>query len=130
METLQEYIDRHQSNKEKSSELTTYLSELIDKHGFKKDSEIYNKVGVSRQTWSNIMSGKNKPELKTLIRIVFALELNTHECKYLLKKVGYTLSASSEVALILRYHIENKIYDLDKLNESLMEYGYSDWVIY
>ena len=129
METLKEYINKHQSNKEKSSELPIYLDELISKRGYKKDSEVYNKAGISRQTWSNMMSGK-KPELKTLIRLVFALELTTHECKYLLKKAGYTLSSSSELALIFRYYIENKIYDLDRLNESLEKYGYSDWLIY
>ena len=129
METLKEYINKHQSNKEKSSELSIYLTELISSRGYKKDSEVYKKADISRQTWSNMMSGK-KVELKTLIKVVFALELNTHECKYLLKKAGYTLSSSSELALIFRYYIENKIYDLDKLNESLEEYGYSDWLIY
>lgn len=129
METLNDYINKHRSNKEKSSELSIYLDELITKHGYRKDSEVYKKAGVSRQTWSNLMSGK-KAELKTLIKIVFALELDTHECKYLLKKAGYTLSSSSELALIFRYYIENKIYDLDKLNESLEKYGYSDWLIY
>lgn len=38
------------------------------------------------------MSGRHTPSLNNLIKIMFALELNNHECKYLLKKAGYTLS--------------------------------------
>ena len=33
--------------------------------------------------------------LSNLIKVVFALELNNHECKYLLKKAGYTLSSAN-----------------------------------
>ena len=47
METLIEYINKHRSNKEKSSELSIYLDELITKHGYQKDSEVYNKVFIS-----------------------------------------------------------------------------------
>ena len=57
------------------------------------------------------------------------IEMN-HECKYLLKKAGYTLASSSTYALVIRYCIENKIYDLDKVNEYLTQYGYEDSLIY
>lgn len=130
METLNEYIKKHQSNEEKSSDFLTYLFELIDKKGFKKDSDLYNKANITRQSWSLIISGKVKPSLNTILKIVFALELNTHECKYLLKKAGFTLSSSSEYSLIIRYHIENKIYDLNIVNECLEEHGYVDSLIY
>ena len=91
---------------------------------------MYNKANISRQTWSSIMSGKVTPQLNNLIKIVFALELNNHECKYLLKKAGYTLSSSNNYYLIIRYCIENKIYDLSKLNDLLVENGYEDELIY
>ena len=63
------------------------------------------------------------------IKIVFALELTNSECKYLLKKAGYTLASSSKYALIIRYFIENGIYDLSELNKTLIEYGFKDSVI-
>ena len=78
--SLEEYIKKHQSNVEKSSDFSTYLFELIDKHGFNKDSDVYNKANISRQSWSLIISGKVKPSLNTLIKIVFALQLDNHEC--------------------------------------------------
>ena len=130
METLNEYIKKHQSNEEKSSGFLTYLFELIDNRGYKKDSDLYNKANITRQSWSLIISGKVKPSLNTILKIVFALELNKHECKYLLKKAGFTLSSSSEYSLIIRYHIENRIYDLNIVNQCLEEHGYIDSLIY
>ncbi len=126
MEELKEYIQKHKLNQEKSKDFVSYLLELKEKHGFVKDSDLYNKAGISRQTWSNIINCKSKeiPTLNNLLKLVFALQLDTHECKYLLKKVGYTLSSSSEYSLVIRYCIENKIYDPDKVNELLMQHGY------
>ena len=123
---LDQYIKKHQSNLEKSSDFSAYLFELIDKHGFAKDSDVYNKANISRQSWSLIISGKVKPSLNTLIKIVFALHLDNHECKYLLKKAGFTLSSSSEFSLIIRYFIENKKYNIYELNETLARYGYEE----
>ena len=130
MEDLKTYIANHKANKEKADDFVTYLSNLIKKRGYKKDSIVYNKANIVKQTWHSIMSGEHTPSLKNLIKIVFALELNNHECKYLLKKAGYTLSSSNNYYLIIRYCVENKIYDLSKLNDLLTENGYKDSIIY
>ena len=121
---LEEFIKKHQVNREKSKDFQSYLFELIEKHGFKKDSDVYNKANISRQSWSLIISGKVTPSLTTLIKIVFALKLDNHECKYLLKKAGFTLASSSEYALIIRYFIETKDYDIYKLSDCLEEHGF------
>ena len=130
MEDLKTYINKHKVSKEKSEDFVTYLYQLMDKYGFDKNSDLYNKANISRQHWSAIISSKVTPELKTVVKLVFALQLNNHECKYLLKKAEYTLSSSSNYALIIRYCIENKIYDLSKLNDYLTENGYEDALIY
>ena len=130
MEELKNYIKKHRVTEEKSKDFVSYLSELLEKYGFKKDSEFYNKANITKQSWSTIMSRKVTPTLKTVIKIVFALHADNHECKYLLKKAGYTLASSSEYALIIRYCIENKIYDLAVLNDYLTQYGYEDSLIY
>ena len=57
------------------------------------------------------------------------MQVNNHECKYLLKKAGFTLASSSPFALIIRYAIENKIYDLVTVNRFLEENGYADSLI-
>ena len=130
MEDLKEYIKRHRSNKEKSLSFVEYLYSLMDKYGFDKNSDFYNKANISRQSWSKIISNnKTKPKPQTIIKIVFALKANNHECKYLFKKAGYTLASSDKYALIVRYCIDNGIYDLSKLNDLLIENGFKEKLI-
>ena len=109
MESLKEYIVRHRINKEKTNDFVTYLYELMDKYSFDKNSDLYEKANISRQYWSKIINKERQPSLETVLKIVFALKLQNHECKYLLKKAGYTLASSSTYALVIRYCIENKI---------------------
>jgi transcriptional regulator with XRE-family HTH domain len=124
MESLKEYISRHRVNKKKADDFVTYLYELMDKYGFDKNSDLYDKANISRQYWSKLINKERQPSLETTLKIVFALKLTNQECKYLLKKAGYTLASSSTYALIIRYCIENKIYDLNKVNDLLEEHGF------
>lgn len=130
METLKEYIARHEANEEKGSSFVEYLYSLMDKYGYKNASDLYNKANISRQLYSSIVSGKSKPSLNVCLKLAFALKVNNHECKYLLKKAGYTLSSSNRFALIIRYAIENRIYDLIEVNALLEENGYGDSLIF
>ena len=126
METLKEYITRHTKNVEKSCCFAKYIEDLKNVHGIKKDTEIYKRANITKQNWSSFMSGKSEPSIETLLKVVFAMELTNHECKYLLKKMGFTLSSSSKFSLIIRYCIENKIYDLYDVNKLLEENGFAD----
>ena len=129
METLEGFIKRHRSNKEKASSFYSYLLELMDKYGFDKESDLYNKANISKAVWSNIKLGKSQPSLKVCYKLVFALGVDNHECKYLLKKAGYTLASSNTYSLIIRYGIENKL-TVDEVNDLLEKNGYSDQLIY
>ncbi len=123
------FIQEHSKSKEKSASFVEYLYSLMNKYGYYNASTLYNKANISRQLWSSIISEKSNPSLNVCIKLVFTLKLTNAECKLLLKKAGYTLASSSKYSLIIRYAIENKIYDIDKLNELLEEYGYSDSLI-
>ena len=129
MESLDEYIAKHTNNLEKTSSFVEYLYSLMDKYGFDNASTLYNKANISRQLWSSIISEKSNPSLNICLKIAFTLKVNNHECKYLLKKAGYTLASSNKYALIIRYAIENKIYDIYKVNELLEQNGYPDSLI-
>ena len=121
MESLKEFIKKHKANTEKAKDFVDYLYELMDKHGFDKNSDLYNKASISRQLWSSVISKKSEPSLNFTLKLVFTLHLNNHECKYLLKKAGFTLASSSDFALVIRFCIENKIYDIQKVNDYLEE---------
>lgn len=127
---IDKFIEEHRSNKDKSISFVSYLYTLMDKYGFEKASDLYNKANISRQLYSSIISEKSNPSLSVCLKIVFAMGLTNRECKYLLKKAGYTLSSSSKYALIIRYAIEHTIYDINEVNEMLEAYGYSDSLIY
>ena len=128
MKELDNYIKTKQSRLLKGSSFVEYLYSLMDKYGYKNAAELYNKANISRQLWSSIISEKSSPSLNLCIKIVFTLKCSNQECKYLLKKAGFTLASSSKYSLIIRYCIENKIYDLAKLNDLLEEYGYTDLI--
>lgn len=130
MESLNQFIQKHKENKEKSSSFVEYLYFLMDKYGFVNASDLYNKANISRQLWSSIISNKSNPSLNVCLKIIFTLHVNNHECKYLLKKAGYTLASSNNFALIIRYAIENKIYDINKVNDLLEKNGYEDSLIF
>lgn len=126
--TLDEYIRLHRKESVKSSDFVTYLYKLMDEKGMNAPT-LYKRANITKQAYSSIISNKSIPTLNTLIKIIFALRLNNRQCKYLLKKVGYTLASSSIYALIIRYCIENEIYDLATLNDYLTAYGFSDALI-
>ena len=129
MESLEEFIKKHQASREKTFSFVEYLYSLMTKYGFDNPSDLYNKANISRQLWSSIISEKSNPSLNVCLKIIFALKATNHECKYLLKKAGYTLASSNKFALIIRYAIENKIYDIDDVNNLLEKNGYEDSLI-
>lgn len=119
--TLEEYIrDKKARNSfEKNAPFDVYLYRLMNQHGFEKNSDLYERANVSKQSFSDMVSGKKRPSLNTLLKLVFALRLSNRECKYLLKKQDYTLPSSSKSALVVRYCLDYGIYDLWKINELL-----------
>ena len=129
METLEQFINKHRSSKEKSASFVEYLYQLMDKYGFDKNSDLYNKANITKQLWSSIISNKSHPSLNVCLKLAFTLQVDNHECKYLLKKAGYTLASSNKYALIIRYCIENKIYDIYEVNKLLEVNGYGDSLI-
>ena len=52
MESLDSFIKKHKSNKEKASDFVTYLYELMDKYGFDKSCDLDNEANLTRQHWS------------------------------------------------------------------------------
>ena len=104
---------------------TETLLKLIDRSG-KKDSEIYKKANLSKQHFSKIRNNPDyRPTKQTAIALALALELNLEETKDLIGRAGYALSNSSKFDLIIRYFIEQGIYDVVQINMALYEFDQS-----
>ena len=97
------------------------LLALIDRSG-RKDSEIYNRAGISRQHFSKIRNNPAyKPTKSTAIAFAIALELDMAQTRDLIGRAGYALTRSSKFDVIIMYFIENKNYDLYDINMTLYE---------
>lgn len=117
-EGLEDYIAR----KPNREEFHSYLFQLIDERGL-SDPEVYKKAGIDRKTWSKIISNQaQRPTKRMTCRLVIALNLDYHECKHLVKAAGYILNRDP-FDIVIRYCVENKIYDPLKVDQLLIEQG-------
>ena len=104
---------------------TTWCSEvfwIIDENHF-KDSEVYKRAGISKQTFSKFRMDINyRPKRDTALQMCIGLKLNLDQSIDLLSKAGFTLSNASKRDLVVKYFINHEIYDINELNEILYEF--------
>ena len=114
-QSLDDYIVLDESFAEK-------LIKLIDAKGM-DDVACYKRANVSKQTWHKLMTDKNyKPNKKTAVSFAIALELTLEETQNLLSSVGFVLSDSSLSDIIIKYCLENSIYDVFEIDSVLFKY--------
>lgn len=98
------------------------LLRKIDEAGM-TDSDCYNKAMVDRRLFSKIRSDPEyHPRKTTVIAFALALELPPDEFNEMLVKAGYSLSRSQKFDIIIMFHIEHGIYNIDCINDALYSF--------
>ena len=97
------------------------LARLIAQKGI-KESEVYKRGNVSRQTFSKIRNGITHPHKETVLALAISLKLDLYETEKLLRKAGYALSHNSKFDVIVEFFIINGRYDIYEINETLFDY--------
>ncbi len=84
----------------------------------------YRAAGIDRKLFSAIRRDEGyQPSRETAIRCCLALRLNTAETEELLRSAGYALSGDRRFDLIIRWCVENGVWDVDRVNALLDELG-------
>lgn len=110
---VKDYLSR-----EKTNDFSELLFEFIDSRGL-SDALVYKMANIDRKFFSKIKCGERIPSKDVIIRICFALKLNIAEALELLAAAGFVLSKSNSKDLVLRYCLENNIYDIYIINDLL-----------
>ena len=97
--------------------------ELLKKKQIKA-SDMYHKAGITKDHFSKIKNTKDyQPSKATALAMVLAMQLKLSEAEDLLERAGYTFSPSQMRDLVVKFFIEEGIYDVDEVNIQLHERG-------
>ena len=87
-----------------------------------KASDMYHKAGLTKAHFSKIKNTKDyQPSKATALAIILAMQLKLSEAEDLLDRAGYTFSPSQLRDLVVKFFIEEGIYDVDEVNIQLHE---------
>jgi hypothetical protein len=102
------------------------FSKLVKKHMEEKNittKDIYKNSLIDRKLFSSLNVNDNySPSKETAIMYCFALKLNLDESMELLNSAGYTLYEYSNFDIIVKYFLNNSLYNIDRLNDALYFY--------
>lgn len=84
---------------------------------------VYKRANIDRRLFSKLLRKDYKPGKNTILALIMAMQLNIAEARELLSYAGYSLAPNNKTDIIIGFFLENKVYDMDRINEILYLYG-------
>nr|MBQ4458636.1 macro domain-containing protein [Clostridia bacterium] len=111
-----------------SDDKSTFAEMLNDYIEFlgEKPSTIYKRAWLPRRTFSRIIAGNYTPRKDTAVALCLALRLNVEQTVDMLARNYMTFNPADDADRFILQCIENHIFDLEKINESLVKLGLDD----
>lgn len=113
---------------EKNSEKVKFdelLKNEMKKHKI-RDSKLYRKCNIEKDAFARLKNDINKnPSKEIVFALTVGLEMNIFDAEIFVKKCGYSLSSDYKQNVILRYFLENKMFDIYTINEIMFYYNES-----
>ncbi len=103
---------------------TNEVKRLMNERGL-TSTELCSRVLMDRRLWSKLNTDSQyQPSRETAFAICIALRLNEEEAQELLLSAGFALSSTRKQDVIMRYFLENEIYDIDVINDMFYRFGF------
>ena len=116
-ESSAEYIILN--TKKSAKNFNELLFEYIDNANI-SDVKLYKKADIDKRLFSKIRSSNEyHPSFGTVTLLAFALELTSVQYEELLNSASYSLPQNSYVNITLKYCFDNKMYNINEVNDLL-----------
>lgn len=98
------------------------LFHLLDEKNI-DEVDLYQSIGMSRTHFSKIRSNIHyQPTKETVFRLAIGMKLNLEETLQLLSAAGFSFKLSSYLDLVVRWALEQSIYNQQFIDEMLIDY--------
>ena len=84
------------------------------------ESDVYKRANLTKQAFNGIYNEGKVPKKNNVLALCIGLRLNIDEADDFIEKAGYSFSRDNKHDYIVRYFLENGIYDVYKINEILI----------
>ena len=93
-------------------EVSEYIWTLVREKKFSKISVIYDNADLSKQNWSNYVSGKNVPNPVNARKLVIGLRCTLEEAETLLALCGFQFVKNNIVDDCIKQCIKEKLFNM------------------
>lgn len=107
----------------KDIDFTQILKATLKRHKV-RDGVAYKKSNIEKFAFARFKNNIDyKPKKEAVLGIAVALEMDLTETESFLKQAGYEFSNKNKSDVIVKYFIENRIYNIFTINQMLFHFG-------